>query len=239
MTNNIYSYSLFFFDLWNTLIKGNPEFSRARAKHIKTAFNLTEFSIEDIMIKFTETSRKFNKLNEMSGIHSDAKILYASALSDLGIELSYEEISNLESKINELFLMYPPKLYSEETLEILKQLKKKKKGLIIISNTGFIRGETLFKVINALFPKIFLCCIFSDEVGFAKPHGNIFYKAEKATSYIPSLYSVEKSKIIHVGDSSTADVEGAKRYGIDYFLINSNEKKIQDLITYKRGEKNK
>jgi putative hydrolase of the HAD superfamily len=237
MKNDILYYQLFFFDLWNTLIKGNPVFSRERAKYIKNYFNLTKNSVEEIMFSFTETSRKYNKLNELSGLHVDAKILYADALNHFGIEIYNDEITLLETKINELFLMYPPKLYSDDTLEILTLLKKKKKGLLIVSNTGFIRGETLFKVINSLFPKIFVSCIFSDEVGYSKPHKNIFSKAQKVTSYIPSLYSVEKDKIIHIGDSFTADINGATQYCIDCFQINSNEKTIKDLLTYKRSKK--
>lgn len=237
MKNDILYYQLFFFDLWNTLIKGNPVFSRERAKYIKNYFNLTKNSVEEIMFSFTETSRKYNKLNELSGLHVDAKILYADALNHFGIEIYNDEITLLEAKINELFLMYPPKLYSDATLEILTLLKRKKKNCIIISNTGFIRGETLFKVVNSLFPKIFLSCIFSDEVGYSKPHKKIFLKAERVTCYIPTLYTIEKEKIIHVGDSFTADIVGAKKYGIDYFQINDNEKTIEDLLTHKRSKK--
>ena len=123
---------------------------------------------------------------------------------------------DLEPSYTEALLHLPPKI-NPYTREVLNQLKMKK-GLI--SNTGRTPGTIIrrslshFKIIES-----FDVTVFSNEVGFLKPHPRIFHRASHALG-------VPLSDILHVGDDAAADIEGAHKAGMHAVLV----KEPSDLI---------
>lgn len=235
---------MYSFDLWNTLIKPNPEFGIARAKFIqKEWFNNTP---EEVIVKeFRKASILFNKINEITGIHTDAKTMIGYVLQKLDGELkdiNQDTIEDIEFKQKELFLKHPPLLYDENTLPTIKKIKRNA-YIGIISNTGFIGGNTLRDaLIKLTFPK-FNFMIFSDEVKISKPNQDIFKIANK--KYIPTLLHTwfyqnptlsQLAKgtspiLYHIGDNEIADIQGANAVpGWEGFQINSNERTILDVL---------
>lgn len=232
---------IYSFDLWNTLIKPNPEFGIARAKFIqKEWFNNTPE--EEIVKEFRKASILFNKINEITGMHTDAKIMIGYVLHKLDGELkdiSSETIEEISCKQNELFLKHPPLIYDENTLSTIKKIKRNA-YIGIISNTGFIGGHTLRDVLIKLkFPE-FRFMIFSDEVKISKPNPEIFKKALGVISWAYDIYQCYRHNypdpfICHIGDNEIADIQGANAVpGWEGFQINSNERTILDVLNLQK-----
>ena len=104
----------------------------------------------------------------------------------------------------------------------------------ILSNTAFIKGETLRKILNEItLSEYFDFLIFSDEVGYSKPNIEIFKMMWDEILKIRKDSSIlKKEEVIHVGDNLSADIEGAKKFGFDSLQNNSNEKSIIQLLEY-------
>ena len=139
---------------------------------------------------------------------------------------------NLESAHNsriglltekELALIDPPLLVDgvEKTLSALKW----KYQMGIISDTGITPGRILRKILDMYnILDFFDATIFSDEVGFYKPHGAIFDKALTALGAKPS-------ESIHIGDILQTDIKGAKTFGMKAIWFNQKGNSNETLFT--------
>jgi len=98
----------------------------------------------------------------------------------------------------------------------------------LLSNTGFIKGITLRKVLKSLaIDQYFDFQLYSDEVGLSKPNQELFQLMIKEALL---LNHVPLKQIIHIGDNPKADIWGADMAGISSLLINSNNTSIIKLI---------
>ncbi len=99
----------------------------------------------------------------------------------------------------------------------------------ILSNTGFIKGKTLRKVLTGLGISEFVDFqLYSDETGMSKPNFvlfNLMINEVKARNA-----NIQLNNIIHIGDNNVSDVGGAAGAGICSMLINSNQVSIKNLI---------
>ena len=85
-------------------------------------------------------------------------------------------------------------------------------ALALVSNFDHAEGgrELLVRFgIAQLFRSVHL----SDEVGYIKPHGEIFRRALEEIGVAPE-------EVLFVGDTPEADIEGARALGIDACWIN-------------------
>lgn len=219
------------FDLWNTLVKSNPEFSKARIELLKQYSNAAE---EDIKSIFKEVKHSFDALVEKYGVQFDNRMLYNIVFDKLNINnIDQRERNLIINQINDLFLEYLPLFYSEDTLEIVKKLKNEKYFLVLISNTLFIDGIIVDKAIEKIgLKQYFHNTVYSSSSYISKPHKDIFYKA-----YVPLTHN--KSEIIHVGDNIRTDLYGAIHYGVDAYIINNSKtttqfknKTITDFVNF-------
>ena len=223
-------YNHYSFDLWLTLIKSNPFFKQKRNElfhqlltdeKVKT-YELSEYDVDNIVREVDVLS---NKKSEVTGVHVDSLHMIYDILKRVVVidDIPLEFIESFDMKIQELFLQYPPTLYDENTKDVLKRLHEDGCVLNILSNTGFIKGETLGEVLYMLgIRDYFEFTIYSDEVGISKPNVYIFQMVKSAS--VVNVYD-----ILHVGDNPIAD-GGSSKVGIPYFQINSNNKTIEDLL---------
>lgn len=222
-------YRHYSFDMWNTLIKPNPNFSKMRTHHMH--INLLKqgklVDGEKIDMAFREVGEYHDSYCEMTGKSPDAFDLYAMVLyklkgnlksiKSLDIELLYKEIE-------EIFLQNPPALYDEDTLDVLNELQKRGKTMSILSNTAFIRGDTLDKVLKMYgIYDHFVFTFYSDQFDLSKPNMEFFRKVDYELPY-------DTEHVIHVGDNELADRIGAQEYGFGHMIINSNSYTIKDLL---------
>ena len=221
MNLDIANHKHFSFDLWLTLIKSNTEFKSKRNLLFKDYFQ-----VESKIEKVNEVVRYYdvlcNNINEKVGLNFDTFEIYYLILNALEVNLEKIEKSKLLDFYNEtelLFMKFKPELIYPNIHLLFKDIKEDGKTINITSNTGFIRGLTLSKLLNFYdLNNYFSFQIYSDEVGFSKPNKEIF---NLVFDSINKITTIEKKEILHIGDNIIADYNGAINFGFDAFLIKS------------------
>ncbi|WP_291285792.1 HAD family hydrolase [Flavobacterium sp.] len=207
------------FDLWLTLIKSNPEFKKKRNLLFKNFFE-----IDSTMDKVSEVVRYYdvlgNNINEKTGLNIDTYELYYLILSALQVDIAKidtDKLSQFYEETAALFMEYKPELIFPDTKKLFQEMTNEDKSINILSNTAFIKGRTLRKLLaHYELTDYFKFQIYSDEVGFSKPNNEIF---QLVFDEINTFKSAQKKEILHVGDNSVADYNGAIRFGFDAHLL--------------------
>ena len=207
------------FDLWLTLIKSNPEFKQKRNVLFKDFFEVEE-SIE----KTSEVIRQYdilcNNMNEKTGLNIDTFEIYYLILNALNVtidEIGIDQLNQFYIESELLFMKFKPDLIYPKNQLWFKQIVEQEKTISILSNTAFIKGITLRKLmLHYELNNYFSFQIYSDETGFSKPNKDIF---QIVYNEIKSLKSIEKKEVLHIGDNKIADFEGAKNFGFNALLI--------------------
>jgi len=207
------------FDLWLTLIKSNPDFKKNRNLLFKDFFEV-DYSID----KVSEVVRYYdvlcNNINEKTGLNIDTFEIYYFILNALKVNINDIEIEKLSQFYNEtelLFMQFKPDLIYPKIQLLFKEIVEQEKTLSILSNTAFIKGVTLRKLISYYdLENYFSFQIYSDETGFSKPSEEIF---KLAYNEITSFRLLAKKEVVHIGDNIIADYNGAIKFGFDALLI--------------------
>ena len=227
-------YKHYSFDLWLTLIKSNPAFKAERTRYFHAKFNSDHKSLEEVAMIFRQVDLMVNSINEKTGKNIDADEMYimvisimnnySTAFQDIDLDLLYQEME-------ELLLKYLPLLYCEGCIDVLYKLKRNDLSTVsILSNTGFIKGLTLRKVLKRLgLDELMDFQLYSDEFRMSKPNP-AFFRLMIDTIDRKKHPGLQLHEIIHVGDNPNADFAGAQAVGIKNLLINSNELSITDLL---------
>lgn len=215
------------FDLWLTLIKSNPGFKEKRNRLLKDYFELKK----DI-ITVNQTVRKFdllfNTINETTGGQIGVQEMWMIILHDLqcdNIHITKENLQGFIDKAAKIFFEYPPVLMDENTKNLFDFLTKKDITLSLLSNTGFIGGKMLRRLIQQLnLDGYFSFQLYSDEMGFSKPNKQIF---GQVYTDVLKIKDIHKNLILHIGDNKNADVKGAELFGFASRLLEPNQKITQ------------
>jgi len=127
-------------------------------------------------------------------------------LDSMEASLPQDSINQIITEFYQTFLMYPPE-FKEGVIETIEALKPEYK-LGIISDTGITHGKVIRKYLeNTGIFNHFSSTIFSDELGYSKPHQIPFQTALKELD-------VKPHEAVHVGDLLRTDVAGAKNIGM-------------------------
>jgi FMN phosphatase YigB (HAD superfamily) len=142
----------------------------------------------------------------------------------------FENLTEGFKSVCESFQVYPPdfvleklvgvwnknKLLSKlfpETLEVLKDLKKKYK-LVLIANIDCFTKEVIDKYALAqYFDEIFLSC----DTGMLKTDKDFF-------DVVLKKLDMDKEDVLVVGDSIESDIRSADTYGVPCILIDRNNR---------------
>lgn len=212
----------FSFDLWMTIIKSNPNFKPQRTELLKEHFSLNK-TVDEIDSVIRYYDNLFNIISEKTGNHIEREEVFMLILDKLGKDIQNISIDDLKlffEKSDELFVENVPFIIWEDIHDFLNEIKAKGKTASILSNTAFIHGDSIRKVLKKLdLDAYFSFMIFSDEVGISKPNLEIFEYLYKNTQEIKII---TKSQIIHIGDNPIADYQGAKTYGFAADLVKFN-----------------
>lgn len=211
---NLGDHSIITFDVWNTLIKANPEFSRLRTVEIALMYGIDQHEAKELYtsVKFFLDQSAEIALQGMSTKQCwellDATIQRFRRKNGEGeavVDLPY-----LMNRCNELFVEHQP-ILTQDTKDLLVRLKERGHYLGIISNTNFCQGtllfDTLFKDLD-----VFRAKVFSDSFGKPKPHGELFryvkLELQECAAYDQGLDEDEDSpslNAVHVGDNLVCD----------------------------------
>ena len=228
-------YQHYSFDLWLTLIRSNPLFKQERTNFFYQHFNLQHKTIEETAFIFRQVDLMVNAVNEKTGKNIDADEMYLMVISLLNDgKFPFQEIDMdlLEAEMENLLFKHLPLVYCDQTRSALEHICNTGESTTsILSNTGFIRGKTLRKVLKELdLEQYFDFQLYSDEAGMSKPNPDFFKLMLNQIAVIRKTESTCLHKIIHIGDNQKADVKGACAVGIESLLINSNNHRILSLI---------
>ena len=226
------------FDFWGTLFKGNPEYSAARNKAIKSII-LTSLK-DDIDYKLKSTKSRCDMISEITGTHISweqcmGMICTTLIKDDRGMihddspqfdkEIFQNKLKLYRENDDQLVLDYSPLLIDADTKEILKELVAKGYTLSILSNTSLIPGYVLSKILDRCgLGQYFKFEMYSDEYKMSKPNIKIFQEMVK-------LSGVKPEEILHVGDNAFAD-GGCINAGVEFYHINTQIHNIQTLHEY-------
>lgn len=193
-------------DFWDTLGRSNPTFKEEQfkiARQYEPSLTLSEF-----VARFKSTKEFTNNTVEATGCHPHRNELYRHMFPSWS-QMIMQEFINYSDM---LFLKYPPHPIPEMAKEVEKW-KNEGHLLYISSNTIFIHGDILSKVIFDLYGIVKSNCRFSDEVGFSKPH--------------PAMFNFPKRPDIHVGDNINTD-GACTELGIEFLNVET----ILEAIMY-------
>ena len=153
-------------------------------------------------------------------------------MNDYSSDFENIEPDEIYEDLEKILFNYMPVAYSDQTVEVLHHIKNKLGCSInLLSNTGFIKGKSLRKVLQELgMAKYFDFQIYSDEVGYSKPNPEIFSCLIQTIREKQLFGDFSLNEIIHIGDNPLADIEGANKFGLSSRLINSNDDQIINLI---------
>lgn len=212
------------FDLWATLIKANPEYKKQRVEFLLQ--HTTNKTAEDVQRIMTKIKTDIDSRVEKYGMQFDDIELYKLLLSSLDIPETKLHVKDYMSFCHSNSVSIPP-LLLPYAINALETLKSNNYRMVIASNTLFTSG----KLMRVIFMKLgirdyFYDCIFSDEVGFSKPHIEFFKQIhQKSHTFCEN--------ILHTGDNSVTDMNGARNYGMQIFYAPdgfSTEKNVTDLL---------
>jgi len=202
------------FDLWNTLIS-DKDYTDQRVKCLNEALHgenifRDQDEMRDAYIASHDYAHKIWRSENYRHTSAEERLNYI--LERLSVKLS----GNLKDAILEGFvepvINDPPPLI-EGTRETIASLSQRYK-MGVISDTGITLGKVLRKVLaNYQVLGFFEATVFSDEVGYSKPHSLMFQTALKRLK-------VEPSETVHVGDLLHTDIAGAKAIGMKTAWLN-------------------
>jgi putative hydrolase of the HAD superfamily len=208
------------FDLWNTLLC-EKFYSDYRINLLVHALNEEGFPQDRhrVEVEYSSTIDFFYEVWMKERRHIPAAKLMEFILNRLDVHLPAEIKNRLVKSFEEAILHDPPPLV-RDARKVLESIH----GLYIvglISNSGVTPGRVLRQVLNdQKILQYFSCTLFSDEVGYHKPHPTIFRKAIKELN-------VKANDTIHVGDLLEPDVAGAKAVGMKAVWFNATERNYQ------------
>ena len=204
------------FDLWNTIFS-NIDYADIRLQFLIDLLNERKISyfydeLKQNYYKYFELSNRVFKTSTYHHIFLEDRI---SKLTDsLKIKLSKKDKKLIRERFELAIFEKPPPIIGgvREILDIFAPNYK----IGLISDTGITPGYVLRKVMGDYdILDYFDVTIFSDEVGFYKPHPLIFKKALKKLKTSPE-------DAIHIGDLLETDIQGAKNYKMLAIWINDS-----------------
>lgn len=207
------------FDFWNTLAIPNKDYAAARTEFLHSTFGIEK-------TEYTKVKSHLDEYAWTNGLAVTPKVALSMLLPYP--KFSIVDLNKVYSSLEELFLKHPP-IICDEIFEAISILKSNKINSCITSNTNFISGRTINRLLNRYSEFNFIDRIFSDIVGHSKPSFDMFdftYNLAKKNGDVNS-----REEVLHIGDSYECDFIGAKSFGFRAELIDNPT----DVLTIVKG----
>lgn len=205
-----------FFDLFNTLVHYDP-LPEAQQQRACRACGI-DAALEDIRRGYWAASDFFSRENGRFSVEKrteqERQALFIEyeyiLLREAGIEPSREQVISI---LHQMWQTERKVVFFEDTLPTLMQLHRRGLTVGIISNLESSVEE--FCGTDGLNQHVDFA-LTSHEIGFEKPHPQIFNKALEQAG-------IEASQAVHVGDQYHSDIIGARNAGIRPLLLDRND----------------
>jgi putative hydrolase of the HAD superfamily len=216
-------------DFWNTIMVSNKKFSELRLDYLKNE-HLPNISINELNYNIEKIGDSSDRVNMSKGISIPSVEMYKSFFLNFGVKLDEVQANKIYNDLEKIFLRYPPILLYNigELKNSFRILKAQGNTLSISSNTAYIKGNTLKKILEHYgLIKYFDFLIFSDEINSSKPALKFFQKLEESCKKM----NITKDNILHIGDSFEADIIGARLSKIKSRLIDYKKESLIDVLS--------
>lgn len=210
------------FDLWHTLISHDENYDgilrKARLEGVLEGLDGVgvRMSFESANTAYLLSEKAL--MDRWSQDHDvDIREQLDIYLRCMGLEPSDTLADAIEIPYTEAGLKVRPFLV-DGAREAVRCMKEQGYHIILVSNTGRTPGRTMRKVMDGFdILDLFDATIFSNEVGYLKPHPKIFETALRKAGTTPG-------RAIHVGDHAILDIYGAKAAGMKCVLVTKHAK---------------
>jgi putative hydrolase of the HAD superfamily len=203
------------FDVWNTIVKPNPEFAKYRTKFVAIALTLDEDFVKSA---YTSVKSFVDGCAEKSdGAAFTTPEIYTQLFYKLGIKVSASLADEIRLTINELFKRYPPVIV-DCVPNLFTWLREQGYTISIGSNSNFISGAVMHPFLEAQLGPL-LYGVYSDLIVVAKPSIRFFDHVYEGV-LLHHHDVLDRAHILHVGDNPVCDVQGAHSAGMHGLLIN-------------------
>lgn len=215
---NITMYQNYVFDLYGTLVDIHTDEEMPELWEKLVIFYGAKgatYSVEELKETYANLceNEKNRVINEYQVKHADIKIetVFKELFERKGVKVS-EELAVCTSNFFRLMSLDYVKLY-DGVLELLDELRKKGKKIILLSNAQrtFTEPELRFLGLYDKFDKIYI----SSDCYCAKPDLK-FYQ-----NMLDEL-GLKKEETIMIGNDEITDIKGSYEAGLDSLYIHSN-----------------
>jgi HAD superfamily hydrolase (TIGR01509 family) len=224
------------FDLWGTLMSERREVfrERARLRYEGVRPVLDRHGIEVELEDFTRTHLESNRMiglmqNEGRDVSAEERarhVVYQLA-PHAADRLDERDLETFVEAYSGAVVSTPPELL-DGAVEALDGARERGLGVGLISNTGVSSGRHLREVFKAAgILDRFDSLIFSDELGRAKPHREVF---ERAAGEL----EVDAASAVFIGDTPRFDVGPPRRYG--WWVVQVGHREDGDPPAHRRVE---
>ena len=189
------------FDLFDTLAIRNISSFEGVLKLVDARFREKGINIPNFVNKRLKTEKELSfdnapKLGE----------IYSEVMKDVGeFGFSADELAGIEFEVDKNLIEE-----RRDVVDLLNELVKKNK-LIYITSDSYYTKEQISQILERIGVAFVTDVLISCEYGTSKT-GNLFEKLKAVSG---------EADILHVGDDIVADIESAKRHGINTFQIYS------------------
>jgi putative hydrolase of the HAD superfamily len=190
------------FDVWGTLLQGNPVFKARRETLVAEAFGTDPAATASAM---TAAGDDLDAATLRTGRHFGCADRLDRTAALLGVA-PLADTAPVEAELGAALRRDPPGLTEPDLPDTLAGLRADGLRLAVTSNTGFLTGAQMRPVLAGL-GLLVDHGVFSDEVGHAKPGPEIF-------GHLAGVAGLQSTEILHVGDNEHADVRGALAAGM-------------------------
>jgi putative hydrolase of the HAD superfamily len=200
-------------DIWQTIIAPNPAFKEIQAQLFAQFFELEEISLLRNSLQILDTEAYQLADNQGIDLNFEQRIALLAQKLQAERSLSATRVADLYDNMAEAFLANPPFLLENTLLETLQGMQNKGIVLVLLSNTGFVKGITMRQFLQKSGIWAYMqAAVFSNEVGHAKPDARIFAQILRLSkAQLPE-------QVCHIGDNYIADYQGAKNMGMQAIL---------------------
>ncbi len=222
-------YSTVFFDLFDTLVMFEPSLlpeitvngktwnttAQGVFNELGSSFGDMEFS--DFCISFLESHKEIMKMRKKNLREYPNSKRFEILLERTGMKKDENLINNLVSSHMES--LCTAVIYPESHTDILSYLRDGEYRLCVVSN--FDHAPTALKLLEKFgISEFFEQVVVSEEVGWRKPHPEIFKAAL-------DRMNEEPSNTVFVGDNPEADIAGSAECGMDSVWVKRREQTIR------------
>jgi putative hydrolase of the HAD superfamily len=180
-----------------------------------------DVSTECFLDAYSQAHEKYRVVRYEELVEVTNAVWIAEALNNLGFNTSPED-ARIRMAVNVFFEDYLTSLELKPCTENMLRKVSEDYKLGLISN--FTYSPVIYAGLRKLnVNRFFNAVLVSEEVGWRKPHREIFEEALRRLR-------VNAEETVYVGDSPLEDIKGAKTAGMKTFFVSSQFYSVENLF---------